>query len=30
MELIAEGNHCKSLIQGLKMCRKKIDKQGKI
>jgi hypothetical protein len=30
MQLIAKNNYYKSLIQGLKKCRKKIDKDGKI
>jgi hypothetical protein len=30
MQLIAKNNYYKSLIQGLKKCRKKIDKAGKI
>lgn len=30
MQLIAKNSYYKSLIQGLKNCRKKIDKEGKI
>jgi hypothetical protein len=30
MQLIAKNNYYKSLIQGLKVCRKKIDQSGKI
>ena len=30
MQLIAKNSYYKSLIQGLKKCRKKIDKDGKI
>ena len=30
MQLIAKNSYYKSLIQGLKKCRKKIDKEGKI
>lgn len=30
MDLIANNNYYKSLIQGLKKCRKKIDKEGRL
>lgn len=30
MQIIAKNNYIKSLIQGLKKCRKKIDKEGRI
>lgn len=30
MQIIAKNSYYRSLIQGLKKCRKKIDKQGKI
>lgn len=30
MGIIAKNNYYKSLIQGLKKCRKKIDKDGRI
>ena len=30
MELISNNNYFKSMIQGLKKCRRKIDKEGRI
>lgn len=30
MEVIAKNNYLKSMIQGLKKCRRKIDKEGRV